>query len=114
MKRHRKKLLACIEVEDEGIGIPKDKFDLIFERFGQVDSFLTRSVEGSGLGLSLAKQMVEALGGEIIVQSRLGKGSTFSVFLPAIKAQANSNKENTSILKNQLHILLRWNFQTYI
>ncbi|NLN66275.1 MAG: HAMP domain-containing histidine kinase [Clostridiaceae bacterium] len=102
LKRHRKKLMACIEVEDEGIGIPKDKFDLIFERFGQVDSFLTRSVEGSGLGLSLAKQMVEALGGEIIVQSRLGKGSTFSVFLPAIKAQANSNKENTSILKNQL------------
>lgn len=103
LKRHQKRLMACIEVEDEGIGIPEDKFDLIFERFGQIDSSLTRNVEGSGLGLTLARQIVEALGGEIFVKSKLGEGSIFTVLLPAHKVPARILKKNAiPLMKNQL------------
>ncbi len=73
---------VLIEVADEGIGIPKDKLDLIFERFGQVDSSLSRQAEGTGIGLSLVKFFVEALNGIISVESTVGAGSTFTVSLP--------------------------------
>lgn len=73
---------VLIEVTDEGIGIPKDKLDLIFERFGQVDSSLSRQAEGTGIGLSLVKFFVEALNGIISVKSTVGAGSTFTVSLP--------------------------------
>lgn len=71
-----------IEVSDEGIGISSDKIDTIFEQFGQVDSSLSRQVEGTGLGLSLVKKFVEELGGRIFVNSKVGKGSAFIVMLP--------------------------------
>lgn len=71
-----------IEVSDEGIGIPSDKIDTIFEQFGQIDSSLSRQVEGTGLGLSLVKKFVEELGGRIFVNSKVGKGSAFIVMLP--------------------------------
>ncbi|UYZ33908.1 PAS domain-containing sensor histidine kinase [Clostridium beijerinckii] len=71
-----------IEVSDEGIGIPSDKIDTIFEQFGQVDSSLSRQVEGTGLGLSLVKKFVEDLGGRIFVNSKVSKGSAFIVMLP--------------------------------
>lgn len=71
-----------IEVKDNGIGIPEDKIEVIFERFGQVDSSLSRQAEGSGIGLSLVKRLVEALGGSISVKSKLQKGSTFTIHLP--------------------------------
>lgn len=74
-----------LEVHDQGVGIPADKMDLIFERFGQVDSSLSRQAEGTGIGLSLVKLFVEALNGSISVESELGKGSTFSILLPAAK-----------------------------
>jgi PAS domain S-box-containing protein len=69
-------------VKDSGNGIPSDRLDAIFERFIQADLDLTRGYEGSGLGLSIAKYFVEALGGEIRVQSEVGKGSTFSFSIP--------------------------------
>jgi signal transduction histidine kinase len=69
-------------VIDEGIGIPIEKQELIFERFGQVDSSYTRQAEGSGIGLSLVKLMVNVLGGQISVLSKVGVGSCFSVELP--------------------------------
>jgi PAS domain S-box-containing protein len=72
----------CIEVKDDGIGIPSDKLDIIFDRFGQVDSSLSRQAEGTGIGLSLVKMFVKALGGSISVKSKVGKGSTFTVMLP--------------------------------
>lgn len=75
----------CIQVTDEGIGIPEDKRDIIFERFGQVESSLSRQAEGSGIGLSLVKLFVGMLGGEITLESMEGSGSTFSIFLPVIK-----------------------------
>jgi len=73
---------VCIDVKDNGIGIPQDKIDIIFDKFGQVDSSLSRQAEGSGIGLSLVKKFVEALGGSISVKSKIGEGSTFTILLP--------------------------------
>jgi signal transduction histidine kinase len=75
----------CVSVIDEGIGIPKDKQILIFERFGQVDNSLSRPTEGTGLGLHLVKLLVHALEGEIKLVSEEGKGSTFTIQLPTTK-----------------------------
>lgn len=74
---------VSISVKDTGLGIPEDKKRLIFERFEQVDSTLTRKREGSGIGLSLVKSIVEFHGGWITVDSELGKGSEFIFVLPA-------------------------------
>ncbi|MEW9123367.1 MAG: HAMP domain-containing sensor histidine kinase, partial [Thermotaleaceae bacterium] len=72
-----------IEVKDGGIGIEKDKLDGIFERFVQVDKSLSRQREGSGIGLSLVKSLVEMHGGIVTVDSEIGVGTTFSINLPA-------------------------------
>jgi signal transduction histidine kinase len=72
-----------ITVKDSGIGIPKDMQERIFERFVQVDNTLRRRAEGSGIGLSLVRSLVELHGGKITVCSELGKGSEFSIELPA-------------------------------
>ncbi len=77
-----------ISVKDNGIGIQKEKQDLIFQRFRQVDKSLTRSHEGSGLGLSIVKSLVELHGGTLKVESEYGKGSEFIIVLPA-KATCN-------------------------
>lgn len=74
-----------VKVKDEGIGIPKEKLSVIFERFGQVDSSLSRQAEGTGIGLSLVKKLTEALGGSISVKSKVSAGSTFIVRLPNSK-----------------------------
>jgi two-component system phosphate regulon sensor histidine kinase PhoR len=71
-----------ITVEDFGIGIKKEEIDKVFERFYRGGDELTRTVKGSGLGLTLVKQIVEAHHGEIIVESSPGIGSTFTVRLP--------------------------------
>lgn len=73
---------VSISIEDTGIGIPADKQDLIFERFRQVDWSFTRSNEGSGIGLSLIKSLVEMHGGRILLKSEHGRGSEFTVQLP--------------------------------
>ena len=71
-----------IKVKDEGEGIPKDKLDVIFERFGQANSSLSRQCEGTGIGLHLVKSFTEMHGGKISVMSREGEGSEFTVVLP--------------------------------
>ncbi len=71
-----------LEVTDAGIGIPADQLERIFERFYQVDGRATRRYGGMGLGLALAKQIVEAHGGQITVTSEIGVGTTFTVWLP--------------------------------
>jgi signal transduction histidine kinase len=90
-----------IEVIDEGVGIPEDKMDLIFERFGQVDSSLTRQAEGTGIGLSLVKLFAEALGGSITVKSKVGEGSTFCLRLPNVEAEKAQDEDakDTKCLK---------------
>ncbi|QXM07122.1 Cache 3/Cache 2 fusion domain-containing protein [Crassaminicella indica] len=74
------KIQIC--VKDTGIGIPKDKIGKIFERFKQVDPLLSRSHEGSGIGLSLVKSLVEMHDGNISAKSIYGKGTEFIVTLP--------------------------------
>lgn len=71
-----------ISVRDTGIGISKDKLDVIFERFRQVDNLMTRRNEGSGIGLTLVKLLTEMHGGKIHVYSEYRKGSEFVVELP--------------------------------
>ena len=72
-------------VRDTGIGIAKDKQKIIFDRFMQADSSLSRGFEGAGLGLSISKAYVEMLGGEIWLESELGLGSCFYFTLPVVK-----------------------------
>lgn len=71
-----------IEVTDNGPGIPPEERKKIFEKFYQTEKYFTGNVEGVGLGLPLVKHLVSACGGELRVESELGKGSTFSVTLP--------------------------------
>lgn len=73
---------VIISVKDTGVGIPEDKQDIIFQRFRQIDKSLTRKSEGSGIGLSIVKSLVEIMDGEITVQSEVGKGSEFIIKLP--------------------------------
>ena len=71
-----------IIVSDTGIGIAKDKQDLIFQRFRQVDTSYTKEQQGSGIGLSLVKSLVDMHEGSLSVESEYGKGSKFIVLLP--------------------------------
>ncbi|HEY58886.1 MAG TPA: GAF domain-containing protein [Anaerolineae bacterium] len=81
-----------ITVEDTGIGIPAKDLPHIFERFYQVESHLTRRHGGMGLGLSIAKTMIEAHGGQIWAESEEGKGSVFSIVLPVTQRQVNAGQ----------------------
>jgi len=85
-------------VKDEGIGIPEEKLDIIFERFGQVDNSLSRQAEGSGIGLYLVKMFVERMGGTISVKSKPFQGTTFLVRLPdtaeTVQDEENGDDEN--------------------
>ncbi len=73
---------ALIQVVDTGIGIPREDRDRIFEDFQQIQSSRTQGMEGTGLGLALARRFVELHGGSIKVDSDIGRGSTFTVSLP--------------------------------
>lgn len=80
-QRNGKKEIS-ISVADSGIGIAKDKIDIIFKKFTQADSSIRRDYGGTGLGLSISKELAENMGGRIRVSSRKNKGSTFILVLP--------------------------------
>ncbi len=72
-----------VDVEDTGIGIAPDNVDRVFGEFFREKRDETKSLEGSGLGLAIVKRLVERSGGQVQLTGELGKGSTFSVLLPA-------------------------------
>ncbi|MDD4034772.1 MAG: ATP-binding protein [Candidatus Cloacimonetes bacterium] len=74
-----------VSISDTGIGIPKNQLDRLFRPFQQLDSGLTRKYDGSGLGLSISKKLANLMGGDILVQSELGQGSTFTLELPQVR-----------------------------
>jgi signal transduction histidine kinase/DNA-binding response OmpR family regulator len=92
-----------IQVSDTGNGIPPEKLHLIFDRFYQVDSSVTKDSEGSGIGLALSKNLVELMTGSITVTSEVGRGTFFIVHLPflEIKTQANEHHVNNESISTE-------------
>lgn len=91
-----------IDVKDNGIGIPKEKINMIFERYCQSNKSLSRERQGSGIGLSLVKSIVEMQGGNIKVKSEVGKGSIFTVQLPAIQVKEKQIADEYCIQDNKV------------
>ncbi len=98
-----------ISVQDTGIGIPKDKLNIIFEKFTQADTSTTRKFGGTGLGLSICRQLAEMMQGEVIAESIYGKGSSFS-FSMVLKldkeAQEKEPPSYSPILKDKKALLV--------
>jgi two-component system phosphate regulon sensor histidine kinase PhoR len=80
--------MAAITVADTGVGIPYEDLPRIFERFYRVDKARSRQVGGTGLGLSIVKHVVERMKGTVNVESQLGRGSTFTIRIPAARPAA--------------------------
>ena len=78
---------AIIRVQDTGVGIPEDSVSHVFERFYRVDKARARKTGGSGLGLSIVRNMVERNGGKIRVESKVGEGSLFTLLFPAFDTE---------------------------
>ena len=86
-----------VTIKDDGIGIPARDLPRVFERFFQVETHLTRRYGGMGLGLAVAKAMIELHGGRIWAESEVGKGSTFTFLLPANQIQEQASSTNPFI-----------------
>lgn len=94
LEEFAEKVKVRFEVEDTGIGISKENLDRIFDKFKQAEASTTREFGGTGLGLAICKNMVELQGGQIEVQSEIGKGSVFSFTLTFKIAVANQIAES--------------------
>ena len=77
-----------VEVADQGIGVPADEVDKIFERFYQVDGSSKRRFAGTGLGLAIVKQIIEAHKGKVWVESKVNEGSRFHISLPLLERES--------------------------
>lgn len=94
-----------IEVQDTGIGMDKKHLDDIFERFHQVDKSLSRNAEGSGIGLSLVKSIVELHGGKISVESAPDEGTVFKIELPARTVKNEKVSRQIKTMDNKIEMI---------
>jgi two-component system phosphate regulon sensor histidine kinase PhoR len=85
IKGYAQKEQYIIEVIDSGIGIPKDEIEMVFKRFYRVDAARSRDKGGSGLGLSIIKNVVKKHDGTVEVESKVGEGTTSKIILPMKK-----------------------------
>lgn len=90
-----------ITVSDTGIGIPEEKINKIFERYEQIDNKLTRNFNGSGIGLSLVRSLVEMHEGRVWVESKVNEGSKFIISLPK-KTVATENVKSVDLTKSKV------------
>ncbi|MGY4396287.1 signal transduction histidine kinase [Sphingomonas sp. UYAg733] len=97
----------AIAVSDTGIGIPADKYELIFESFRQVDAGTTRKFGGTGLGLAICRNLARAMDGDVLVESMAGAGSSFTIELPLVLADAPETPVPAAGEKGALLILDR-------
>ena len=79
-----------VRVADTGVGIPPDRLSSVFEPFVQVDNQLTRVHQGTGLGLAISRRLARLMGGDLVAESRVGAGSSFTLWLPGSQAAAES------------------------
>ena len=92
---------VTISIKDDGIGIPEEVKEVIFERFVQVDKSLNRRNEGSGIGLALTKSLVELHNGKISLKSKEGEGSEFIIKLPNVKYTGDEHQERNVSLDSK-------------
>jgi signal transduction histidine kinase len=81
---------VAIRVRDTGIGVPADKLDFIFHPFAQVSAGFTRTAGGTGLGLAISRDLARGMGGDLVAESTLAEGSTFTLTLPAAPLRATN------------------------
>ncbi len=90
-----------VSISDTGIGIPQESLDKIFEKFVQLNRRSTKSIQGTGLGLTISKDIIEQQGGRIRVESKEGKGSTFSFTLKVSEKKGLSNQYDSKCLTKE-------------
>jgi CheY-like chemotaxis protein len=110
---HAKVIYFIFYVSDTGIGIPKHRQEAVFKRFEQADINDSRAIQGSGLGLTIAKAYIEMLGGKIWLESQEGKGSVFNFTLPANRVNQTLKTDNKSD-SNQLNSSIKSKFKVLI
>jgi PAS domain S-box-containing protein len=103
IKKEKKNYYLKFEVTDSGIGIPKDKLATIFESFSQADTSVTRKYGGTGLGLTIVKQLVELQQGTVSVKSTVDKGSVFEFILPYQKGDLKASQQTGFSFGNTTH-----------
>ncbi len=93
--RKEAEFIVC-EIKDTGIGIPESALDKVFDRFYRVDHSRSKEIDGSGLGLSICREIARLHGGKIEIRSKEGVGTALSVYLKRMDMQQSSNKQNRS------------------
>ena len=103
ISNQNKKCLVRIDVEDSGIGIASEYIDKIFDSFTQAGTDTVRKFGGTGLGLTITKQLAGLMNGEVFVHSELGKGTTFSVLLPLKTAEEELETAPAPVINTDIH-----------